>query len=153
MQPILISACLLGILTRYDGLCKRNAQVIDFLRRENLIPVPVCPEQLAGLPTPRPATCFAEGDGAAVLDGRGRAIRKSDGQAMNETFLKGAIETMKVARMAGCRQALLKERSPSCGVHQIHLGEEMRSGRGVTAALLERNGIEIFSEEDLNRRN
>jgi uncharacterized protein YbbK (DUF523 family) len=149
MQPILVSACLLGLLTRYDGTCKRNEKVLEYLRREQLVPVPVCPEQLAGLPTPRPATCFACGDGESVLDGSGRAIRSGDGAAMNEIFLKGAIESMKVARLAGCRRALLKERSPSCGVHAIYRGEEIASGRGVTAALLARNGIEIISEEDL----
>ncbi len=127
-------------------------QVLEYLRRENLIPVPVCPEQLAGLPTPRPAVCFAEGDGAAVLDGKGRLIRTTDAQAMNEVFLKGAIETMKIARAANCRQALLKEGSPSCGVHRIYLGEETRRGRGVTAALLERNNLTLLSEEDLHRR-
>lgn len=149
MQPILVSACLLGLLTRYDGTCKGDAKVLDYLRREQLIPVPVCPEQLAGLPTPRAKTCFAQGDGAAVLDGSGRIIRASDGTRMNEIFLKGAIETMKVARLARCRRALLKERSPSCGVHAIYRGEEICPGSGVTAALLTRNGIEIFSEEDL----
>ncbi len=68
---------------------------------------------------------------------------------MNEVFLKGAIETMKVARLAGCRDALLKERSPSCGVRQISRAGEINPGQGVTAALLERNGIRTFSEEDL----
>lgn len=148
MPPILVSACLLGLCTRYDGRSKAKPKVADYLRRNELIPVPVCPEQLAGLPTPRAQTRFLRGDGGAVLDGCG-TVATGEGTVMNETFLKGAIETLKVARLAGCRQALLKERSPSCGVHQIHRGGEIVPGRGVTAALLERNGLTLLSEEDL----
>lgn len=148
MRPVLVSACLLGMLTRYDGLSKRNSAVLDYLKREGCIPIPVCPEQLAGLPTPRPATQFSVGDGRDVLDGKGTLIR-GDGEIMNQIFLRGAIETMKAARLAGCREALLKERSPSCAVHTIHRNDEIVEGCGVAAALLERNGIRIFSDEDL----
>jgi uncharacterized protein YbbK (DUF523 family) len=147
-RPLLVSACLLGLLTRYDGATKSSAASLEYLRRENFIPIPVCPEQLAGLPTPRPATWFAEGDGEAVLDGAGKVVR-ADGTDMNRPFSKGAFETLMIARLAGCRDALLKERSPSCGVHQIYRGTEIVPGRGITAALLARNGIRIFSEEDL----
>ncbi len=149
MKPILVSACLLGLATRYDGGAKRNEKVLSYLRERNLIPIPVCPEQLAGMPTPRPATCFAAGDGAAVLDGSGQVINR-EGAVMNQVFLKGAVETMKVARLSGCTQALLKERSPSCGVHQIYQGERKISGQGVAAALLQRNGLQVYSEEDLD---
>jgi uncharacterized protein YbbK (DUF523 family) len=147
-RPILVSACLLGLLTRYDGTSKRNKKVLDYLRRNDLVPVPVCPEQLAGLPTPRPATRFTAGDGAAVLDGTG-SVRNAEGAEVNELFLRGAAETLKAARLAGCREALLKERSPSCGVHQVYLEQDVVAGRGVTAALLARHGIRVFGEEDL----
>jgi uncharacterized protein YbbK (DUF523 family) len=56
---------------------------------------------------------------------------------------------MKIARLAGCTQALLKERSPSCGVHQVYLEDQVVAGQGVTAALLTRNGLQVFSEEDI----
>lgn len=148
MRPILVSSCLLGLLTRYDGASKRNEKVLDFLRRENLVPIPVCPEQLAGLPTPRPATRFTCGDGAAVLDGTG-TVTNVAGAVVNELFLRGAVETMRVARLTGCREALLKERSPSCGVHQVYREEQVVSGQGVATALLERNGVRVSSEEDL----
>lgn len=148
MPTILVSACLLGLLTRYDGKTKRHEGVLDYLKREGLIPVPVCPEQLAGLPTPRPATRFEAGDGEGVLDGCGRAVNEN-GEVVNQLFLKGAVETMKVVRLAGCREALLKERSPSCGVRQIYRGEEIVPGKGVTAALLARNGVRLLSEEEL----
>ncbi len=147
-RPLLVSACLLGLRTRYDGTTKRNEKVLAFLERENLIPVPVCPEQLAGLPTPRPATRFCSGDGRAVLDGTG-TVCNAQGACVNDLFLRGAAETLKVARLTGCREALLKERSPSCGVHQVYLEQSVVAGRGVAAALLERHGIRVCSEEDL----
>jgi uncharacterized protein YbbK (DUF523 family) len=148
MRPILVSSCLLGLHTRYDGTSKRNERVLQFIRSEGLIPVPICPEQLAGLPTPRPATRFACGDGAAVIDGNGSVIN-AEGSIANESFLRGAVEALEVARLSGCTQALLKERSPSCGVHQVYLGDRIVAGQGVAAALLTRNGLDVFSEEDL----
>ena len=147
-QTILVSACLLGLPTRYDGTAKHNQFVLDWLARENLMPVPVCPEQLAGLPTPREQTFFLSGDGHAVIAGSGEVISIS-GRTMNEQFLHGARETLRVAQLAGCRRALLKERSPSCGVHQIHRGNEIVAGSGVATALLIDAGIAVQSEADL----
>jgi uncharacterized protein YbbK (DUF523 family) len=147
-QPILVSACLLGLLTRYDGQTKRNDQVLKFLRDNDLLPIPVCPEQLAGLPTPRPKTFFLSGSGTQVLDGNGEMAQES-GRSMNAAFVRGAMETMKVARLTGCRQALFKEGSPSCGVHRVYREEAIVQGQGVTTALLQRNGLQVFSEEEL----
>jgi len=147
-EPILVSACLLGLPTRYDGHAKRSQKVLDYLSRHNLVPIPVCPEQLAGLTTPRAKTCFAEGDGQAVLTGTGRVVAES-GQEMNEVFCRGARMTLQIARLSRCRQALLKERSPSCGVHLIYLGDQRVAGTGVTAALLQNEGLTIFSEDAL----
>jgi uncharacterized protein YbbK (DUF523 family) len=141
-RPILVSACLLGLSTRYDGRSKRNLQVLEHLRKNELIPVPVCPEQLAGLPTPRPKTCFAAGDGAEVLDGKGSLVR-DDGSEVGRIFVSGAEETLQIARLTGSREALFKERSPSCGVHRIV------PGQGVATALLLRNGLQVYSEEDI----
>lgn len=148
MSPILVSACLLGLLTRYDGAAKRNEKVLEHLRANNLIPIPVCPEQLSGLPTPREKTCFSTGGGVEVLDGTASVV-DSEGAEMNRFFLKGAAETLKTARIVGCTEAILKERSPSCGVHSIYRGEVVVAGQGVTTALLQRSGISVFSEEDL----
>jgi uncharacterized protein YbbK (DUF523 family) len=147
-QSILVSACLLGLLSRYDGRTKHHDQVLDFLRRNNLRPVPVCPEQLAGLPTPRAKTFFLSGSGTEILDGNGRMVQKS-GRDMNTLFIRGAEETMKVVRLTGCRQALFKEGSPSCGVHRVYREEAIVQGQGVTTALLRRNGLRVFSEEEL----
>lgn len=148
-EPILVSACLLGLPTRYDGGTKRNQTVLDWLEREGLTPIPVCPEQLAGLPTPRDKTRFLSGDGHNVIAGNGTVVTFS-GQLMNEHFRHGAQVTLHIARLTGCRRALLKERSPSCGVHRIHRGDAIVIGAGVTTALLLDAGFTVQSEEDLS---
>jgi uncharacterized protein YbbK (DUF523 family) len=147
-EPILVSACLLGLQTRYDGTSKGHAGVLAWLQREQLLPIPVCPEQLAGLPTPRAQTRFTSGDGTAVLAGTG-AVATVAGQPMNQRFVHGAREVLAIARLTGCRRALLKERSPSCGVHQIHCGDRIVAGIGVTTALLLEAGLTVQSELDL----
>jgi uncharacterized protein YbbK (DUF523 family) len=147
-RPILVSACLLGLNTRYDGRTKKNQSVLDYLRDNDLQPIPVCPEQLGGLPTPRPQTWFQTGDGAAVLDGDGEVINIA-GESMNETFIRGAQATLEIAQLSGCELALLKQRSPSCGVGQIYQGEQVVAGDGVTTALLKRHQIHIQSEDVL----
>ena len=147
-QSIIVSACLLGLPTRYDGKAKRSQAVIDYLQNEKLLPIPVCPEQLAGMTTPRAKTFFHSGDGHDVVNGNGSVI-SATGQPMNEVFRRGAQLTLQVARLCGCQRALLKERSPSCGVHLIYRGSEQVPGTGVTTALLIAQGIEVLCEEDL----
>jgi uncharacterized protein YbbK (DUF523 family) len=147
-QPILVSACLLGLPTRYDGKTKRSQAVLDYLEKENLLPVPICPEQLAGMTTPRDKTFFKCGDGQEVLSGKGEVV-SVDNQPMNEIFCRGAKLALQIAHLSGCQRALLKERSPSCGVHQIYRGDEKVKGAGVTTALLMNIGIEVISEEDI----
>jgi len=83
-----------------------------------------------------------------VLDGQGCLVN-DQGETLDQTFIKGAHEVMKIARVCECREALFKERSPSCGVHQIYRHKDVVPGIGVTTALLQRNGIRVFSEEDL----
>jgi uncharacterized protein YbbK (DUF523 family) len=147
-ETILVSACLLGLPTRYDGKAKRSQDVLDYLQREKLTPIPVCPEQIAGMATPRDKTFFQSGDGRAVLAGNGEAVSEN-GQSMNTIFCRGANITLEIARLSGCRRALLKEGSPSCGVHRVYLGEDKVAGVGVTSALLLNSGLDVISEEDL----
>jgi len=147
-QPVLVSACLLGLPTRYDGKAKRSQAVVDYLRHENLLPIPVCPEQLAGMTTPRSKTFFHSGDGHDVINGNGRVVSET-GQTMNDVFRRGAHLVLQVARLCGCQRALLKDRSPSCGVHRIYRGHDQVPGVGVATALLIEAGIEVKSEEDL----
>lgn len=147
-RPVLISACLLGLLTRYDGSSKSDPRVLELLQDPEILPIPVCPEQLAGLPTPRPACSFAIGDGVDILAGRGLLLTQ-EGETMNAIFRRGAQETAKIAQLARCREAILKERSPSCGVHQIVRQGEAVPGQGVTAARLCQLGLQLRSEETL----
>jgi uncharacterized protein YbbK (DUF523 family) len=147
-EPILVSACLLGLPTRYDGKCKSSKAVIDYLQREKLTPIPVCPEQLAGMTTPRDRTFFHSGDGQDVLADKGKVI-SAEGLPMNEVFCRGAKLVLQIALLSNCRRMLLKDRSPSCGVHQIYRGSERVRGVGVTTALLINEGFEVVSEEDI----
>lgn len=147
--PILVSACLLGVDCRYNGRIKHNQAVLDYLTRRGLIAVPVCPEQLAGLPTPREATRFLRGDGAEVLAGRGEVVSHS-GIPHTRQFIKGAEQAAHIARLAGCTSALLKERSPSCAVRQIDCNGQRVAGMGVTTARLLAAGLTVFSEDDVS---
>jgi len=146
-RPVLVSACLLGLATRYDGTGRPSAALLARLRREDLLPVPVCPEQLAGLPTPRPRCWFRSGDGMSVVDGLGELVSE-DGVSMNRIFLQGAEETYKLAQLTGCCEAILKEGSPSCGCVRIVRNGKRVPGLGVTSAYLLRHGIKISGEDD-----
>lgn len=148
-RPVLISACLLGLNTRYDGSSKADPGVLELLRDPDILPIPVCPEQLAGLPTPRPACSFVIGDGTDILAGRGLLLDQN-GAEVNAIFVRGAQATAHIAQLARCQEAILKERSPSCGVHQIVRKGETVSGQGVTAAHLKQLGLQLRSEETLS---
>ena len=133
------SACLLGVKCRYDGKSKFNKKVLELLKTDILIPV--CPEQLGGLPTLRePAEQKME-----------RVITKS-GEDVTETFVNGAGQVLELAKLFGIKEAILKQRSPSCGCGQIYDGTftgKIVEGDGVTTALLKKNGIKVITEEDL----
>lgn len=131
----LISACLLGLCTRYDG--KTRPDQFDFSLVEEYQLIPVCPEQLGGLPTPRPAADIVGGDGHAVLNGKARVLSR-DGDDFTEAFVKGAQQVLKIARMLDCQAALLKARSPSCAVNNT---------AGVTASLLMENDITVIEAD------
>jgi uncharacterized protein YbbK (DUF523 family) len=149
MDGYLVSACLLGIRTRYDGGCCPVPRLIQLAARG--LAVPVCPEVAGGLPIPRPPAEIVGGDGQAVLDGQARVLT-IDGKDMTEAFLSGARQALEAAQHLGIRQAVLKEDSPSCGCRPIYDGtfsDCLVSGQGVAAALLQRNGITVLSEEDL----
>ena len=147
-NTILVSACLLGINCRYDGTNNYHQGVIDFLEAENLRPLPVCPEQLGGLPTPRSKVWFTTGDGKGFLNKEAILIDElSDNPGMH--FLRGAEETLKIAQICGCQRAILKQRSPSCGSEKIYRNGALTNGVGVTCALLQQAGLAVCSEESL----
>ncbi len=145
----LCSACLLGIKCRYDGKIKANEKVLDLSKKEVLIPV--CPEQLGGQQTPRPDAEIKGGSGSDVLERQARVI-ESDGKEVTKPFVEGAEEVLKLAKIFNVKEAILKQRSPSCGSGQIYDGtfsKNLIEGDGVTTALLKRNGIKVISEEDI----
>jgi len=148
---ILVSACLAGINCRYDGRSNRCEAVEKLLASGEALPV--CPEQLGGFSTPRPAAEIIGGTGAHVLDGKARVMNK-EGKDVTEGFVKGACETLKIARLAGAKKAVLKSKSPSCGLRAIYDGSftgKLINGSGVTAELLRRNGIKIIEESEIQK--
>lgn len=137
---IIVSACLAGIKCRYDGSHKRHHEVARLVSEGKALPV--CPEQLGGLPTPRQPAQFAEGDGEALLAGKG-ALTTQDGQDVSETFLRGAQEVERLALEIGARRAILCEKSPACGPTLVWREGELVPGQGVCAALLKRAGLKV----------
>ena len=143
----LVSACLAGANTRFDGTAHLDPEIIRLVQEGRAIPV--CPEQLGGLSTPRPPSEITDGDGCDVLAGRARVITK-EGQDVTEAFLKGAHETLSLARKWQVGGAIFKARSPSCGSNDIYDGNfqgRLRPGQGVTAALLKQAGLPVFCEK------
>ena len=139
MENILISACLLGVCCRYDGESKPIMQTVALIERYHLIPV--CPEQLGGLPTPREPS-----------ERQGDAVRTKSGADVTTQYRRGAEQALHLARLYGCRAAVLKERSPSCGSGEIYDGTfsgRLTPGNGVTAALLKENGIAVYGESEI----
>ena len=137
---VLVSACLVGVHCRYDGSDSFNKELLEKL--EGTPFVPICPEQLGGLPTPRVPAEIDHGDGHDVLEGEARVINEQ-GEDVTAHFLQGAQEALRIAVLTGCRRAFLKARSPSCGCGSISRQGEAVQGDGVTAALLKRQGIEV----------
>ena len=143
------SACLLGIKCRYDGKSKANKKVVKLSKKEVLIPV--CPEQLGGLPTPRIYQEIQKCSGEKVLAGICK-VKNKKGKDVTKEFIKGAWETIKIANLYGAKEFIGKSKSPSCGCGKIYDGSfsgKLIKGNGVTAALLKQKGIKIISEEDL----
>ena len=135
---ILVSACLAGFRCRYDGKTTADESVIELVRSGEALPV--CPEMLGGLPCPR-IPCERIADGRVVA---------ADGTDRTEAFTSGAAEVLRLARLYGCDRAVLKARSPSCGKGRIYDGTftgTLTDGDGVTAELLEKNGIAVELRE------
>ncbi len=145
---ILVSACLVGEKCKYNGGDNFHPQIAELVRQGKAIAV--CPEVLGGLSTPRLPCEICGGDGHAVLDGKA-VVKNNLGEDVTEAFISGAHQVLQKALANNAAAAILKERSPSCGVHKIYDGSFNAvkiNGQGVLAALLKRNGITLYSEED-----
>ena len=149
MELVMVSACLLGSPVRYDGGHKHlESAILQRWLTEGRV-VPVCPETAGGLPVPRlPAEIAGGAGGIQVLAGTAEVL-DAEGRNVTTAFIAGAEQTLREAQRQSIRVAVLKEGSPSCGSEYIYDGTftgKRVPGRGVTAALLEKAGIRVFSE-------
>ena len=136
-EKILISAGLIGLNCKYNGGNNENSKLVELMKEKDLIPI--CPEQLGGLKTPRAS---AERTQEKVLTKEGIDVTKE--------YQKGAEEVLKLAKKLNIKKAILKSRSPSCGIDEIYDGtfsHNLVKGDGVTAELLKKNGIEVISSD------
>ena len=135
-----MSACLLGVCCRYDGKSKAHEAILRLAEKHELIPV--CPEQLGGLSTPRPPSEIQQG-----------RVMNRLGQDVTAQYQKGAEEALRLCLLFHCDVAILKARSPSCGCGQVYDGSfsgVLVPGDGVTARLLRESGIRVLTEENIN---
>lgn len=145
----MVSACLAGRACRFDGTANPDDEVARLVAQRRAILV--CPEEDGGLGTPRPPAEIVGGDGHDVLDGKARVVTKTGRDVTNE-YVQGAELALAAAREAGATTAILKSRSPSCGRGCIYDGSFSRTrttGDGVTAALLQRAGINVLTDEEV----
>ena len=150
MHKVLVSACLLGQPVRYDGRASGYPDLLQHWQSEGRI-VPLCPEVAGGLPTPRPPAEIPGGQGAAVLEGDTQVLTVT-GEDVSVQFLAGAQRALELVRRHGIRIGVLKSGSPSCGNLLTYDGTfsgTKVTGEGVTVALLRREGVQVFSELEL----
>lgn len=138
-EKILVSACLLGINCKYSGGNNQNEKVLEYIKDKEVIPV--CPEIMGGLSTPRPPS--------EIINDK---VLNNLNQDVTQQYKKGAEETLKLAKLFNVKKALLKAKSPSCGKGYIYDGtfsSTLIEGNGITTKLLIENGIEVITEKDL----
>ena len=138
-MKLLVSACLLGVGCRYDGKSNQLPQYKRLLKEHTCIPV--CPEQLGGLSTPREPS-----------ERRGDRVVMKSGRDVTAEYRRGAEEALRLAELFGCGTAILKEKSPSCGSGQIYDGtftHTLTEGDGLMAQMLKKKGVEVYGESQL----
>jgi uncharacterized protein YbbK (DUF523 family) len=140
-EKILVSACFLQHGYKYDGTANINQQIINLAEKYEFILI--CPEVFGGLPTPRVPS--------EVL---GEKVLNSIGEDVTKAFVLGAEKALQLAKANGCKKAILKAKSPSCGKGYIYDGtfsHTLTEGNGVAARLLMENGIEVYTEEEIEK--
>ncbi len=142
----LVSLCLAGFNCRYDGKSKGNEGIIELINQGKAIVL--CPEQLSGLCTPR-LPC------EIIIDERGnRKVVRQDGKDLTKEFIEGGNRVLSIAKAMGIKKAILKSKSPSCGCGLIYDGTfsgKIVPGNGITAEILIKNGIEVYTEKDIHK--
>lgn len=140
---ILVSACLVGINCKYSGGNNYNQKIFDLVKEGKAIPI--CPEQLGGLNTPRKPVELK------VINGKRHAI-DNEGNDLTENFERGALEVLNLAKNLNINKAILQPRSPSCGVNKIYSGNfdnKLVDGNGILAELLKQNGIDVLTPNEI----
>lgn len=146
-RKIAVSACLLGVSCRYDGGSKPNEEVLTFLKSHDCEVVRICPEVMGGLSIPHPAN-------EIQMRNNKRYVCDAEGNDNTEAFEKGARIACERACAKGCSHAILKAKSPSCGVNEVYDGSFSKTlipGDGVAAALLREKGITLATEKTFKR--
>jgi len=149
-MKLVVSACLSGRACRYDGQAKPSSAVDEAIKAweaDGGEVLPVCPEELGDLGTPRPPCELRGGDGAAFWKAKARVQGRDDNEDRSAKFAAGAERALEMA--AGCSQAILKARSPSCGCGETWIDGALQSGDGVFAARLRALGVSLCTEEEL----
>ncbi len=139
-NPLLISACFLGIACRYDGKSKEYSFVQELAEKYTLIPI--CPEQLGGLKTPR----FP----AEIQAGKVCTIQGKD---CTKEFIQGAVASVAIAKLTDAKVALMKSNSPSCGCGEVYDGtfqKKLLQGNGITSQAFLDEGIRVFTEKEID---
>ena len=142
-MKIMVSACLLGENCKYSGGNNKNEAVLCFVEYPGIEAIPVCPEVMGGLPTPRAP--------AEIRDG---VVVTRDGRTVDAQFRAGAEKCLEIARRERPDLIILQSRSPSCGVKQIYDGTftgTLIDGMGVTARLLRENGFRLVDADEIDR--
>lgn len=136
-EKILISACLIGLNCKYNGGNNENSKLVELMKEKDL--VPICSEQLGGLKTPR-----------VSAERKQEKVITKEGVDVTKEYQKGAEEVLNLAKKLNIKKAILKSRSPSCGIDEIYDGtfsHTLIKRDGVTAELLKKNGIEVISSD------
>ncbi|MBV7296339.1 DUF523 domain-containing protein [Enterovibrio paralichthyis] len=152
MIKVLVSACLMGEKVRYDGNDLRQTHKAFTTLEGKAQLVPFCPEVAGGLSTPRPPAEIDLANGESVWSGAGKVIATT-GSDVTDAFCEGAKKALAICQQQGIRFALMTESSPSCGSSLIYNGKfsgQKVSGEGVTTALLRKNGIAVFSQNEVD---
>ncbi len=148
---IIVSACLAGIKCRWNGENDVNEKIKEMVERGDAIAA--CSELLGGLTIPRKSAGIYDGLGEDVLNNKATVRTIDDGEDLTEHFLKGANEFLKIAKSKNIKEAVLRTPSPSCGCGKTWQLDDkfvnhVVDGDGVTAALLKKNGIKVYTEEN-----
>ena len=139
MKKIIVSACLLGRNCKYSGGNNRNEAVLSYVKGREVIPV--CPEVAAGMPVPRPPVELREG-----------RVISCEGKDLDAVYRAGVARTLEALAGEEIECAILKAKSPTCGVHEIYDGTfsgKKIKGQGLLAEALRRAGVRVMDEEDV----